>query len=87
MPCLEPGEPLPEIRSEDSPDPEAVAADLVCVGRADALEGRADFSLAGSCLVCGIQKFVCRKDEVSLLGNVNPLLRGLPLTPPNICPI
>ena len=74
MPCLEPGEPLLEIRSEDIPDPEAVAAYLVCVGRADTLEGGANLALACGCLVCGIQKFVRRKDEMSLLGNVNPLL-------------
>ena len=28
-----------EIRGEDVSDPEAVSADLVCVGRSDALEG------------------------------------------------
>ena len=47
-----------------------VTADLVRIGRADTLSGRTDFARAFSGLVSGIQNAVCRKDQVSLFGDI-----------------
>ena len=49
---------------------QTVTADLVRIGRADALAGRTDFALALGSFVSRIQDPVCRQDQVSLFGNI-----------------
>ena len=67
MTVLELLELLFEIRSKDVPDPESVTADLVSVGRTDALQGRTDLPLACGSLVGGVQKAVGRKNQAGFL--------------------
>ena len=69
MPLLELGEPVAEVIRKYVSDPEAVAADLVGVGRSNALEGGAYLALACSGLLCCVEQLVGRKDEVGLLGD------------------
>ena len=58
-----------EGRGEDVPHAEAVAAGLVHVGGADALEGGADLGLPLGGFAGGVQHPVRRQDEVCTLGD------------------
>ena len=62
-----------KVWSEDVAYAETMTADLVCVSRADTLEGRTDLALAHCSLVCCIEESVGRKDEMCLLRDHDSL--------------
>ena len=65
-----------KVRGQDVPDAEAVAAGLVHVGGADALEGGADLGFAFGCLGGRVYDTVGGGDQVGFLGDSDPLPYG-----------
>ena len=60
---------LPEIGTEQIADAHAAAADLVGIGRTDALARGADFGAALGGLVSGVEQTVGRQNQMGLLGD------------------
>ena len=63
---------------QDIADAQSVPADLIRIGRANALAGRADFAASLGRFVSRIQKTVCRQNQMRLFGNIEPVGQFMP---------